>query len=211
MKAPARPAHRAPAKPPARKPASGRAGARPVKRSAAASTGPSSHDHAVETFERGFQALQQRQFGRAAALLAAVLNNFVDEKELQERARVYMAICERQAHREMKPRSFEERLNAVTVTLNRGAFDEALTQLRKLEAEDSGHDYVQYLLSVAHTAVGNLAQALGHLRKAIEILPENRFRAVQDPDLEPLRHDATFAEMTETVPRRRKPAPSKKR
>lgn len=211
MKAPARPAHRAPAKPPARKPASGRAGTRPVKGSAAASAGPSAHDRAVETFERGFQALQQRQFGKAAALLAAVLNNFVDEKELQERARVYVAICERQAHHETKPRSFEERLNAVTVTLNRGAFDEALTQLRKLEAEDSGHDYVQYLLSVTHTAVGNPAQALTHLRKAIEILPENRFRAVRDPDLEPLRHDAAFAEMTEAVPRRRKPAPSKKR
>jgi tetratricopeptide (TPR) repeat protein len=144
-------------------------------------------------------------------MLNAVINNFVDEKELQERARVYLAICERQATREPKPRSFEDRLNAVTITLNRGAFDEGLAQLRKLENEDSSSDYVQYLLSVAYASVGNVAQALTHLRNAIDLLPENRFRAAQDPDLEPLRQDPAFAEMAEVVPRRRKIAPSKKR
>jgi tetratricopeptide (TPR) repeat protein len=194
-KAPATPPHRGPAKSPAAKPAAG----------------PSSHDQAVETFERGFQALQQRQFGRASTLLTAVLNNFIDEKELQERARVYLAICERQASREARPRSFEERLNAVTVALNRGLFDESLALLRKLEHEESGNDYVQYLLSVAHAAVGNIAQALAHLRSAIELLPENRFRAALDPALDPLRQDAAFAEMTDASPRRRKLAPSKKR
>ena len=66
-------------------------------RAAPARAGPSSHDQAVEKFERGFQALQQRQFGKAAELLRAVLNDYADEKELQERARVYLAICERQA------------------------------------------------------------------------------------------------------------------
>ncbi len=208
-KAPPTPARQSGTKPHPGKPAAGRG--RRATGSAAASAGPTSHDQAVETFERGFQALQLRQFGKAATLLTAVVNNFTDEKELQERARVYLAICERQASREARPRSFEDRLNAVTVTLNRGAFDEGLLQLRKLETEDPGHDYVQYLLSVAHAGVGNVAQALVHLRSSIELLPENRFRAVQDPDLEPLRQDAAFGEITEALPRRRKPAPAKKR
>lgn len=162
-------------------------------------------------FERGFQALQQRQFAKAATLLTAVLNNFSDEKELQERARVYLAICERQATRETKPRSFEERLNAVTIALNRGAFDESLALLRRLESEDSRNDYVQYLQAVTHAALGSIAQAMAHLRSAIELSPENRFRAAQDPDLEPLRQDAAFAEMTDALPRRRKAVPAKKR
>jgi tetratricopeptide (TPR) repeat protein len=172
--------------------------------------GPSSHEHAVETFERGFQALQQRQFGKAAEFLSAVVNNFTDEKDLQERARVYLAICERQAGREAKPRSFDDRLHAATVIVNRGAFDEALAQLRKLENDDPGNDYVQYLLSVVYTAIGNAEQALAHLRKAIELSPENRFRAGQDPDLEPLRQDAAFAALAGEPPRRRRPAGKKR-
>ena len=141
--------------------------------------GASSHDQAVEKFERGFQALQQRQFGKAAELLRTVLNDYADEKELQERARVYLAICERAASHDAKPRSFEDRLHAATVIVNRGAFDEALVQLRKLENDGPANDYVQYLLSVVHVAVGNAEQALAHLRKAIELAPENLFRAAR--------------------------------
>ena len=172
--------------------------------------GASSHDQAVEKFERGFQALQQRQFGKAAELLRAVLNDYADEKELQERARVYLAICERQAVHDAKPRSFEDRLHAATVIVNRGAFDEALTQLRKLENDGPANDYVQYLLSVVYAAVGNTERALAHLRNAIELAPENLYRAAQDPDLEPLRQDAGFAALAGELPRRRRPAGRKR-
>jgi len=204
------PARRPPAKPPSGKAAAGRQGSRQGLGPAAPPFGPSSHDQAVEAFERGFQALQQRQFGKAAEFLGAVVNNFTDEKELQERARVYLAICERQVVRELKPRSFDDRLHAATVIVNRGAFDEALGLLRKLENDDAGNDYVHYLLSVVYTAIGNAEQALAHLRKAIELAPENQFRATQDPDLEPLRQDAAFAALTGELPRRRRPATKKR-
>jgi len=209
-KAPAKLPRRVPAKAPAGKPTPGRAGARRGRGPEVVPDGASSHDEAVEKFERGFQALQQRQFGKAAELLSAVLDDYADEKELQERARVYLAICERQAGREVKPRSFEDRLHAATVIVNRGAFDEALAQLRRLENDGPANDYVQYLLSVVYTAVGNGELALAHLRKAIELAPENLFRAVQDPDLEPLRQDAGFAALAGELPRRRRLAAKKR-
>jgi tetratricopeptide (TPR) repeat protein len=187
-----------------------RAGSRQGLAPALAPDGALSHNQAVEKFERGFQALQQRQFGKAAELLRAVLNNYADEKELQERARVYLAICERQAVHEVKPRSFEDRLHAATVIVNQGAFDEALAQLRKLENDGPANDYVQYLQSVVYAAVGNAEQALAHLRKAIELAPENLFRAAQDPDLEPLRQDAGFAALAGELPRRRRAAGKKR-
>jgi tetratricopeptide (TPR) repeat protein len=209
-KAPASAARRPQAKPPSGKTAAGRSASRQGLGPAAPPSGPSSHEHAVAAFERGFQALQQRQFARAAEFLGAVVNNFTDEKDLQERARVYLAICERQAGRDAKPRSFDDRLHAATVIVNRGAFDEALVQLRKLENEDAANDYVQYLLSVVHAATGNAEQALAHLRKAIDLSPENRLRAAQDPDLEPLRQDAAFAALAGDLARRRRPAAKKR-
>jgi tetratricopeptide (TPR) repeat protein len=166
----------------------------------------------VSLFERGFQALQQHQFARAADLLGSVINDFADEKELQERARVFLAVCERQAGgRDAKPRSFEERLNAAIIAVNRGVFDEALALLRKLEGDAPGDDHVRYLLAVTCASLGDSQQALAALQQAIALAPENRFRAVQDPDLEPLRQDPGFAEITEALPRRRRPVASKKR
>jgi tetratricopeptide (TPR) repeat protein len=203
-KAPPLPARKAAARLPAGRAATRRAGAKSGAAQAVQPDSAASHELAVETFERGFQALQQRQFAKAAELLNAVINNFSDEKELQERARVYLVICERQASREAKPKSFEDRLNAATIMLNRGAFDEGVAILRKLEAEDPGNDYAQYLLCVACSAVGNVEQALAHLRRAIELSPENQFRAAQDPDLEALRQDPAFAAMADEAPRRRK-------
>jgi tetratricopeptide (TPR) repeat protein len=209
--------HPTPAKP-ARKSAAKNAQTRMpagrVDRSAGPATpvlsGPSVHDRAVDAFERGFQALQQRQFGRASELLTSVVNDFPDEKEMQERARVYLAICERQAGREAKPRSFDERMNAATITVNRGAFDEGLALFRKLEGEDPDNDHVQYMLSVTYASVGNVDQGLVHLRNAIELAPENRIRAIQDPDLEALRQDPGFAAMADGLPRRRRTAPKKR-
>lgn len=153
-------------------------------------------------FERGFQALQQRRFGQAAELLAKVVNGYPDEKELQERARVYLNICERQSAESPRLRSLDERINAATVALNRGALTEGLSQLEKLEADHRDNDHVQYMLSVAHAMLGNVSPAMQHLRQAIALNQENRSLATHDTDLEPLRQQPGFFEVLETPPAR---------
>ena len=125
---------------------------------------------------------------------------------------MFLAICERQAGgRDAKPRSFEERLNAATVALNRGAFDEGLALLRKLVGEAPNNDHVHYMLAVTCTALGDAQQALAHLQQAIALAQENRFRAALDPDLESLRQDPGFGAIAETLPRRRRPTPPSRR
>ena len=173
------------------KPAAGRA---PMKGHQPAPPVPAaSHEQAVETFERGFRALQQRQFDRAASALKAVIAGFPDEKEMQERARVYLSICDRQlGGAGVRPRSFEERVNAATVLINRGAFDDGLRLLRDLASEKPQSDHVQYLLTVAFTSMGDVDKALSHLRRAIELNPENKFLSTADADLEPLRQHSGF-------------------
>ncbi len=210
----ARPAHaRSTAKPTVRKPAKATAakaspvsrrrpapGARLKRQTATRVTGaartvptaPATREQAVEAFERGFRALQQRQFERAAQALTAVLRDFPEEKELQDRARVYLSICARQSGAPARPRTFEERLNAATVAINRGAPAEALGLLRQLETDRPDSDHVQYLFCVALTGAGDAAGALEHLRRAVELNPENRLLSAADADLETLRQHAGF-------------------
>jgi tetratricopeptide (TPR) repeat protein len=211
-KTPAKPAAKRPVKAAARATASRRqvtpakkvakrpAAAPPVKKVPVVPLAPSSHDLAVAAFEHGFQALQQRQFGRAAELLTQVVDEYPDEKEMQERARVYLAICERQNSRGPNPRSLEERVNAATVAINRGAFSDALALLRKAESDHRDNDHVQYMLCVAYTMLGDVAHALEHLKLAVSLNHENRYLASQDADLDPLRADTGFGAALEAVP-----------
>ncbi|HOC19035.1 MAG TPA: tetratricopeptide repeat protein [Vicinamibacterales bacterium] len=147
---------------------------------------------AVELFERGFRALQQRDYAKAAEILASLVTSYPDEKELHERARVFLAICERQAAAAPQPQTLEERVCAATLAINRGETGQALRMLADLAREHPDHDHVHYLLAIAHGAAGHTGDAVAHLRRAIELRPSNRVLAGQDADLEALRDDPGF-------------------
>lgn len=189
----AKPSHgKAPKAAPAPRPVPARAAkAKPVAPRAVADPGRK----AVEIFERGFRALQQRQYGKAAEILTSLVTSYPEEKELHERARVFLAVCERQAATAAAPRTFEDRLCAATLALNRGEAAAALELLQSLDHENPEHDHVQYLLAIAHCAGGNSERAVKHLRRAIELRPSNRVQAGQDVDLEALRGDPSFHEL----------------
>lgn len=200
------PVRRQPPRKPSAKPGSARLAVQPdAARRQAGATVSASHDAAVAAFERGFLALQRRQFDRAATAFEAVIGGFADEKDLQERARVYLDLCRRQAGQAAAgPRTVEERVNAATVAINRGTFDEALSLLRGLESENPDSDHVQYLLTVALVSTGAMDEALEHLRKAISLNPENRGLSLTATDLEPLRQHAGFSSAVEArLPNRR--------
>jgi tetratricopeptide (TPR) repeat protein len=174
---------------------------------AAMPSGPSPHDLALVAFERGLAALQRRNLGDAISVFTSILDAYPDEKELQERARVYLAICERQsASTGRQPRTLEERMNAATVAINSGAFEEALELLRALDRDDGENDLVQYMLAVVYAALGEADEAISRLRQAVELNPENRFLALQDADLAPLREHADFIALLESAPALRRPA-----
>jgi tetratricopeptide (TPR) repeat protein len=153
----------------------------------------STYFEAVAVYERGLEALQRHDFQVAADLFESVLRQYPEEKELQERVRLYLNICQRQAApREAAPRTLEERLYAATLSINGGKYDQAISELRLVRDEDPDNDHALYMLAVAHAQRGEPAEAIAHLERAIALNPENRAIARADPDLEPLRADEAF-------------------
>jgi tetratricopeptide (TPR) repeat protein len=153
----------------------------------------STYVEAVALYEKGLEALQRHHYDQALGLLRSVLQQYPDEKELHERVRLYLSICERHAAaRAAVPRTVEERLYASTLAINAGKFDEAISHLRLVRDEDPDNDHALYMLAVAHAGRGEHAEALAHLERSIAINPENRAMARRDPDLESLRADAAF-------------------
>jgi tetratricopeptide (TPR) repeat protein len=153
----------------------------------------STYFEAVAVYERGLQALQEHAYDEATRLFRSVLKQFPEEKELVERVRLYLNICERQATpRETTPQTVDERLYAATLAINGGQHDQAIAHLRLVRDEDPDNDHALYMLAVAHAQRGEHAEAVAHLERAIALNPENRALARTDADLDPLRDDEAF-------------------
>jgi tetratricopeptide (TPR) repeat protein len=168
----------------------------PAAMSSSPSGGPPTRPtyiEAVAIYEKGIEALQRHDYNHALDLLQSVLRQYPEEKELHERVRLYLNICERHATpREAAPQSVEERLYASTIAINGGRYDEAISHLRLVRDEDPDNDHALYMLAVAHAQRGEHAEAVAHLERAIALNPENRALARRDPDLEALHEDDAF-------------------
>ena len=178
----------------------------------------STYVEAVAIYERGLEALQRHEYQAAIDLLESVLRIYPDEKELHERVKLYLNICQRQSTpREPAPQTIEERLYASTLAINGGRYDEAIVHLRLVRDEDPDNEHALYMLAVAHAQRDEHAEAIAHLERAIALNPENRALARRDPDLEPLREDEAFraaleaphAPQPQRIDPRRRPVRSK--
>jgi hypothetical protein len=164
---------------------------------------------AVAIYERGVQALQRHDFQAAAGFFRTVLERYPEERELLERARLYLRVCERETSRAPSiPKTPAERVYAATVALNSGDHAGALDHLQRALGEDPESDHAHYIMAVALGARGRIDESLDHLRRAIGLNPDNRALARQDPDLEVIRDHESFRSVLDTppAPNRRRPA-----
>src|SRR4051812_39783918 len=164
----------------------------------------STYVEAVARYEQGLEALQRHDYNKALELLQSVLTSFPEERELHERVRLYLNVCQRHATpRAAVPQSVQERLYASTLALNGGRYDEAISHLRLVRDEDPDNDHALYMLAVAHAQRGEHAESIAHLERAIALNPENRALARRDPDLDPLHDDEAFHHALESSARGR--------
>lgn len=165
----------------------------------------STYPAAVATYERGIAALQRRAYQAAADSFRDLMSRFPEERELQERAQVYLRVCERELAASATPRTNEERLVAATVALNAGDHARTLSLLDDVLRDDPKSDLAEYMAAVVYCAKGDPEAAVARLRRAIELNPENRTLARQDGDLDALHDLEAFRQMLEA------PAPARRR
>ncbi len=166
----------------------------------------STYPDAVSAYERGIAALQRRDYQSAADFFRDLMARFPEERELQERAQVYLRVCERELAAAASPRTAEERLVAATVALNAGDHARTLSLLDEVLRDDPKNDLAEYMAAVVYCAKGDANAAIGRLQRAIELNPENRNLARQDDDFDSLHDDEAFKRLVEapSAPARRR-------
>jgi len=163
---------------------------------------------AVAIYERGVQGLQRHDFAGAAELFRTVIERYPEERELLERARLYLRVCERETARNTPPpETPAEQVYAATVSLNAGDHATALHHLQRALTSDPENDHAHYIMSAALSLRGRRDEAIEHLQRAVDLNPENRSQALQDPDLENIRDLDGFRAIVEAPPaqNRRRP------
>ena len=148
---------------------------------------------AVARYEKGLKALQRQHFAGAAIAFRQVLEEFPEERELHERARLYLNVCEREMKPVAKtPKSVDERILAATLALNSRDVDQALTLLQSFSSSHRKHDHIQYMLALAHALRHDAETAVEHLVLAIALNPTNRLQAKHEPDFDSIRGNQFF-------------------
>jgi Tfp pilus assembly protein PilF len=159
---------------------------------------PTYHE-AVSLYERGLQALQRRDFAAAAESLRNVIARYPDERELLERARLYLKVCERELEpKEQAPKTADDWVYAATVALNSADEPAALHHLTRALEANPRHDHAHYMMAVAAARRGERERSLEHLRQAVTLNPDNRGLARQDADLEALRAIPEYRDIVDT-------------
>lgn len=162
---------------------------------------PTYHE-AVAMYERGLQALQRRDFATSAAVLRNVIERYPDERELLERARLYLKVCERELEPKAPPapKTADEWVYGATVSLNEDNEAAAVQHLRRALETDPRHDHAHYMMAVASMRRGDPSTAIEHLHQAIVLNPDNRSLARQDPDFDALRDLPGFRAALDAAP-----------
>ena len=149
---------------------------------------------ALEAFEKALKSLGRRDFDRARDQLETLIAGHPEERDLIERARAYIAVCDRALEKKpaFRPKTFEDLLHHGVFLHNRGEYAEALKVLRQAAEIHPRNEHVLYCLATTAARAGDAPTALKSLRQAVAVAPANRAQARQDPDFDALREDEEF-------------------
>jgi tetratricopeptide (TPR) repeat protein len=152
-------------------------------------------ENARKDYDRGVVALQKKKLEEAERNFLDLIQKYPGERELVDRARVYLSVIDRQKREARaaltEPEDF---YYAAVLEKNRGNVAEALEHLKRA-AKKNGHGRVDFLMACCYAQSGETDTALAHLKKAIEEDQSNRILARHDRDFDPVREMPGFQEL----------------
>ncbi len=147
----------------------------------------------IRQYEAAVKLLYAQNFEKAKAAFERLIQTSGEDKEVLERAKSHLRLCEQRiARKPPAPRTVEDLYNVAVALMNEGKYQESIEHLNKALKNSPDCDYVLYALAASHCLTGNIDSALSNLRSAITLKPENRFLAQHDYDFEPLTQDSRF-------------------
>ena len=151
---------------------------------------------ALKNFESALHYFRRKDYEKAAALFEKVATGGV--REMADRARVHLRLCERMRRQERPPKTAEDYYARGVAALNSRDLDLAIQYLSKSDKIMPRQEYIHYSLAAAYGLQGNPDNALSHLEIATKLRPQNRVQARLDDDFQVLSSDPRFIRLLGT-------------
>ena len=149
----------------------------------------------LKAYEEGLKQFQLQKFPRAKQALERVLEG--PNKELADRARTHLRICDQRVSRTPEPsaKSAEDHYNQGIAMMNLGRWDEAREHLDRARKSAPKADHIVYAMAALDCLTGEAESSMQNLKIAIQLRAENRYRARNDEDFAFLQEDPRFTEL----------------
>lgn len=144
-------------------------------------------------YEHAVSLVYKQEYERASSELKNLLEKHPHDRDLLDRVRIYLRVCEARTRRPQRGETAEPYLHAL-VLYNEGEYEEALKILDREVGASPRDARLTYLTACAHLAHGERQEGLRLLRESIRIDVNNRYRALNDPDLEEIRTAEDFVD-----------------
>ena len=148
------------------------------------------YETALKNFEIALGYFRKCSYEKASAFFEKVLASAV--REVAERARMHLRICEQKTRQQAPPKTAEELYLRGIAALNSRELEYAIQYLSKSDKMVPNQEHVHYALAAAYGLQGDSDTSLTYLQKAIELQPKNRVQARLDDDFKVLAGDPRF-------------------
>lgn len=152
------------------------------------------YTQAVQNYETGLKAMQERKFDKAKGLLEKVIAG--PSKELADRARVHLNTCNQQLSRGTTSfKTLSEHYDYAVSLMNAGQYEEARGHMEKILKQNPKADFAFYGVALLDCVANRSEDCLRNLNEAIKLNAANRFQARNDPDFKNMADDPRFTEL----------------
>jgi tetratricopeptide (TPR) repeat protein len=150
---------------------------------------------ALQNYEAGLRALQERKFEKAKLLFQKVLA--APGRELIDRASVHLSTCTQNLERSTATqfKTIEEHYDYAVSLMNVGDYVTAREHIEKLLKQAPKADFVIYGLAALDCLTGHVEDSLKHLDEALRLNTSLRYQARNDSDFHNLAEDPRFTEL----------------
>lgn len=154
-------------------------------------------EKALAAYGDAMKEFHKGRLDKAAELLQLFLEKFDTEKELVDRAKIYLQMCQQKGKKEtVSLKTLDDYIYYSIYKINSGAYEEALKLLEKALEMKEEEGRIYYIMADAHILMEKPDEAMECLKKAFQRDKLYRILAQNEIDFESLWDDKKFKLIT---------------
>ena len=155
------------------------------------------YEKALAAYEIAMKAFHKKNYAKALEALTSFIEKYPEEKELVDRAHLYIVICSQHlSPEEIVLETHDDYYRYGVYLMNNGDFEEAVKMLAKAHEMKPKAGEVLYYLANTYCHMQDTESCLEYLKEAVKLDAAFAILAQNDLDFSKLRQDKRFDVIT---------------